>query len=93
MAERPYRIFEPPGVLAFLREVDPMVLRILARQVYPALRQDPTNLSGRWPITWEPSWFTYRAELPIGRLIIAYQALEDERTVMVGAIDLIPNQL
>jgi hypothetical protein len=90
---RPYRIFEVLEVLAVLREADPALLRALAREVYPALREDPTNLSGRLPIAWEPGWFVYRAELPGGRLLVTYQVLEDERVILVSAVDLIPHQL
>ena len=64
MAARPYRIFEAFEVLVVLREADATLLRTLAREVYPALQRDPTNLSGRLPIGWEPAWFMYRVELP-----------------------------
>ena len=93
MAARPYRIFETLEVLAILRDANPTVLRALAREVYPALREDPTNLSGRGPIAWEPEWFVYRAELPSGRLVVTYQVLDDERMILISAIDLIPHQL
>jgi hypothetical protein len=93
VAARPYRIFEVLEVVAVLREADATLLRTLAREVYPALQRDPTNLSGRAPILWEPEWFVYRVELPSGRLLVTYQVLEDERTILVSAIDLIPHQL
>jgi hypothetical protein len=46
---RPYRIFEVLEVLAVLRGP---TLRCcaMAREVHPALREDPTNLSRRLPI-------------------------------------------
>lgn len=57
------------------------------------MREDPTDLSGRLPDRLEPEWFVYRAELPGGRLLVSYQALEDERVILVSAVDLIPHEL
>jgi hypothetical protein len=34
----------------------------------------------------------YRAELPAGRLRVTYQVLEDERVILVSAVDLVPRR-
>jgi len=47
----------------------------------------------RLVIAWAPEWFAYRAELPDGRLVVTYQVREDERTILVSAIGLVPHQL
>lgn len=86
-----YRVFEHPDVTADLQAAPSEVLRALGRLVYPVLRSDPTNVSGAHPIRWEPSWFIYRLDLAIGQLLVAYQALEEERAVLVIRIALIPS--
>jgi hypothetical protein len=58
---------------------------VLGTSVYPALRVDAAGETGRYPITYDVGgWYTYRIETPGGGLhFLLYQALEDERRVLI----------
>jgi hypothetical protein len=52
--------------------------------VYPALREDPANESGRHPIRFRPGGFTFEIETPGGGLYyLLYQAIEELGRVLV----------
>jgi hypothetical protein len=82
VGQRAYRVVDHPDLQAVLRDAPAELLQLLSRQVYPLLRSDPTNVAGRWPVTWQPPWFILRIELADGVALLAYQVLEDELLVM-----------
>jgi hypothetical protein len=82
VGQRVYRVVDHPDLQAVLRDAPAELLQLLSRQVYPLLRSDPTNVAGRWPVTWQPPWFILRIELADGVALLAYQVLEDELLVM-----------
>jgi hypothetical protein len=54
------------------------------RVVYPALREDPANESGKYPIRFRPGGFTFEIETPGGGLhYLVYQAIEELGRVLV----------
>jgi hypothetical protein len=59
-------------------------LAALDRVVYPALREDPTNESGQYPIRYRPGGFTFEIETPgRGLHYLLYQAIEEIARVLV----------
>jgi hypothetical protein len=65
-------------------QAPPALLAALHRVVYPALRDDPTNTTGRFPITYQHGWYLFEVETPEGGLYhLLYQAIEDQQVVMV----------
>jgi hypothetical protein len=60
-------------------------LALLGRDVYPALRDDPTNERDRYPIRyWTGGWYAFEIETPGGGLhYLLYQASEEVHRVLV----------
>jgi hypothetical protein len=57
---------------------------MLDRVVYPALREDPANESGKYPIRFRPGGFTFEIETPGGGLhYLVYQVIEELGRVLV----------
>jgi hypothetical protein len=75
-------VVDHPDLQLALRDAPAELLQILSRRIYPLLRSDPTDLAGRWPVSWQPPWFTVRIEFSGGVALLAYQVLEDHLLVM-----------
>jgi hypothetical protein len=82
MAQRVYRVVDHPDLHTALRDAPAELLQILGTRIYPLLRSDPTDLAGRWPVSWQPPWFVLRIEFTGGVALLAYQVLEDHLLVM-----------
>ncbi|HEX9343503.1 MAG TPA: hypothetical protein VF995_07815 [Actinomycetota bacterium] len=79
-----YHIFETPDTLDQYKQASAKFLDALGRVVYPVLREDPTNESGRFPISYEDGWYTFEVETAGGGLYyLAYQAIEELHRVLV----------
>ncbi len=80
-----YLVIDLPNVQALYAQVSAEFLAALNETVYPALRTDPTNQTGRYPIQFERGLgYLYTIELPGGgRYLLRYEVVEDERVVMV----------
>jgi multimeric flavodoxin WrbA len=79
-----YRVVETPEALDRYRQASAELLAVLDRVVYPALREDPANESGRYPIRYRPGGFTFEIETPGGGLhYLLYQAIEEIGRVLV----------
>jgi hypothetical protein len=80
----PYHVIETLEALDRYRQASAELLAMLHRVVYPALREDPTNESGRYPIRYRPGGFTFEIETPGGGLhYLLYQAIEEIGRVLV----------
>jgi hypothetical protein len=82
MTQRAYRVIDHPDLQSSLAVAPSELLQVLSRDIYPLLRSDPTDLTGRWPVAWQPPWFILRIELTQGVAVLAYQVLEDQLVVM-----------
>jgi hypothetical protein len=49
-----FQVLETPLALDRCKQASPELLAMLDQVVYPALREDPTNESGRYPIRFRP---------------------------------------
>jgi hypothetical protein len=79
-----FRVFETPLTLDRYKQASTELLVMLNRVVYPALREDPTNESGRHPIRYRPGGFTFEIETPAGGLhFLVYQVIEELGYVLV----------
>jgi hypothetical protein len=73
-----FQVFETPLALARYKQASTDLLAMLDRVVYPALREDPANESGKYPIRFRPGGFTFEIETPGGGLhYLVYQAIEE----------------
>lgn len=79
-----FQVFETPLALARYKQASTDLLTMLDRVVYPALREDPANESGKYPIRFRPGGFTFEIETPGGGLhYLVYQAIEELDRVLV----------
>lgn len=81
-----YEIFENPEARDAYTDADPELLTELGQRVYPALRQDPTNATGWFPIEYDPDLgeYGYRIVTPGGgRYVLRYQAIPEPPRVLV----------
>jgi hypothetical protein len=82
-----FQVFETPLALARYKQASTDLLAMLDRLdrvVYPALREDPANESGKYPIRFRPGGFTFEIETPGGGLhYLVYQAIEELGRVLV----------
>jgi len=79
-----FQVFETPLALAQYKQASTDLLAMLDRVVYPALREDPANESGKYPIRFRPGGFTFEIETPGGGLhYLVYQAIEELGRVLV----------
>jgi len=81
-----YLVIDLPNVQALYAKASVEFLAALNDTVYPALRTDPTNQTGRHPIQFERGGigYLYTIEPPRGgRFLLRYEVVEDERVVMV----------
>lgn len=80
-----YHVLEVPEVLDTYRQASPELLVRLGGTVYPALRVDPTNDTGRYPIHYrQGGWYTFEVETTGGGLhYLVYQVIEEVRRVLV----------
>ncbi len=63
-----YYVIETPTALDQYKQASAELLALLGRVVYPALREDPTNESGRYPIRYRTGgWYTFEIETPGSR--------------------------
>jgi hypothetical protein len=79
-----FRVFETPRALDRYKRASTDLLAMLDRVVYPALRQDPANESGQYPVRFRPGGFTFEIETPGGGLhYLVYQVIEELGRVLV----------
>lgn len=80
-----YHVIETPTALDQYKQASAELLALLGRVVYPALRDDPTNESGHYPIRYRAGgWYTFEVETSGGGLhYLLYQAIEEIRRVLV----------
>ena len=79
-----FHVFETPHALDRYKLASTELLVMLDRVVYPVLREDPANASGRYPIRFRPGGFTFEIETPGGGLhYLVYQAIEELGRVLV----------
>lgn len=80
-----YHVIETPAVREKYQQASAELLTMLGYVVYPALREDPTNETGRYPIQYRhDGWYTFEIETPgAGLHYLTYQAIEDMFRVMV----------
>jgi hypothetical protein len=91
MAFRPYRVLHHPRLQDDLQSAPSALLLQLGRYAYPLLRSNPTDESGRHPITWSSPWFYLTVRCPGGVADLVYQVIEDERLVMVWKLLWVPD--
>jgi multimeric flavodoxin WrbA len=79
-----YHVIETLDVRDKYNQASAELLAMLDRVVYPALREDPTNVSGRYPVRYRPGGFTFEVETPGGGLhYLVYQVIEELARVLV----------
>jgi len=79
-----FQVFETPLALDRYKQASTHLLAMLDRVIYPALREDPANESGKYPIRFRPGGFTFEIETPGGGLHdLVYQAIEELGRVLV----------
>ncbi len=57
-----FHALETPLALDRYKQASPELLTMLDQVVYPALREDPANESGEYPIRFRPGGFTFEIE-------------------------------
>jgi hypothetical protein len=57
-----FQVFETPLALDRYKQASTDLLAMLDRVAYPALREDPANESGKYPIRFRPGGFTFEIE-------------------------------
>jgi hypothetical protein len=61
---------------------------MLDQVVYPALRKDPANESGTYPIRFRPGGFSFEIETPGGGLhYLVYQVIEELGRVLRDSVE------
>jgi hypothetical protein len=79
-----FHVLETPLALDRYKQASPELLTMLDQVVYPALREDPANESGKYPIRFRPGGFTFEIETPGGGLhYLVYQVIEELGRVLV----------
>ncbi|HYN17587.1 MAG TPA: hypothetical protein VEY96_05840 [Actinomycetes bacterium] len=80
-----YHVIETLEALDAYRQASAELLVMLGSTVYPALRDDPTNKTGRYPIRYRRGgWYTFEVETPGGALhYLVYQTVEEIHRVLV----------
>ena len=73
-----FHVLETPLALDRYKQASTELLTMLDQVVYPALREDPANESGKYPIRFRPGGFTFEIETPGGGLhYLVYQVIEE----------------
>lgn len=79
-----FQVIETPLAVDRYKQASTELLAMLDRIVYPALREDPANESGRYPIRFRAGGFTFEVETPGGGLhYLVYQVIEELGRVLV----------
>jgi hypothetical protein len=79
-----FHVLETPLALDRYKQASTELLTMLDQVVYPALREDPANESGKYPIRFRPGGFTFEIETPGGGLhYLVYQVIEELGRVLV----------
>jgi hypothetical protein len=79
-----FHVLETPLALDRYKQASTELLTMLDQVVYPALREDPANESGKYPIRFRPGGFTSEIETPGGGLhYLVYQVIEELGRVLV----------
>lgn len=64
-----YHVIETPTALDQYKQASAELLASLGQVAYPALRDDPTNVTGRYPIRYRVGgWYTFEVETASGGL-------------------------
>ena len=79
-----FHVLETPLALDRYKQASTELLTMLDQVVYPALREDPANESGKYPIRFRPGGFTFEIETSGGGLhYLVYQVIEELGRVLV----------
>jgi len=79
-----FHVLETPLALVRYKQASTELLTMLDQVVYPALREDPANESGTYPIRFRPGGLTFEIETPGGGLhYLVYQVIEELGRVLV----------
>jgi hypothetical protein len=85
-----FHVLETPLALDRYKQASTELLTMLDQVVYPALREDPANESGKHPIRFRPGGFTFEIETPGGLHYLVYQVIEELGRVLV--LDLVTSR-